>query len=281
MIKNIVVNLSVSANQGHAAEDFAISVAGTFGAHVTGIAFIYDTQVPVTYPQLGYGEAPAEVIDALKRENENLAKTACDRFTKATSLAGVPAETRALRTSFAGSVDRFGQVARRFDVAVVGQVEPGTNAYETNIAEGALFASGRPMIVVPRAHLAPLRLDRVMVCWDGGVAAARAVGDAMPVLARAGRIEVVTVAGERGKQVDGEDADIGQHLARHGFKADVRRLSKGHADVADTLLAHAAETGADFVVMGGHGHSRVRDFFLGSVTDVVLRSAKAPVLMSH
>ncbi len=113
------------------------------------------------------------------------------------------------------------------------------------------------------------------------MAAARAVGDAMPLLTRAGRVEVVTVAGERGKQVEGEDADLGQHLARHELKANVRRLAKGHADVADTLLAHAAETGADLIVMGGHGHSRLRDFFLGSVTDAVLRSVKVPVLMSH
>ncbi len=281
MIKNLVVNLSVSANQGHAAEDFAISMAVAFGAHLTGIAFIYDTQVPVTYPQLSYGEAPAEVIDALKRENENLARAACDRFTKATSVADVPAEARTLRTSFAGSVDRFGQIVRRFDLAIVGQVEPGTNAYEANIAEGALFASGRPMIVVPYGHKAALRLDRIMVCWDGGVAAARAIGDAMPLLARAGQIELATVGGERGKQVESEDAEIGQHFARHGLKAEVRHLAKGHADVADTLLSHAAETSADFIVMGGHGHSRVRDFFLGSVTDVVLRSVKVPVLMSH
>jgi nucleotide-binding universal stress UspA family protein len=281
MIKNLVVNLSVSANQGHAAEDFAISMAGALGAHLTGIAFIYDTHVPVTYPQLGYGEAPAELIDALKREQTDLAKQASDRFTKATSLAGVSADARTLRTSFAGSVDRFGQIARRFDLAVVGQVEPGTNAYEKNIVEGALFSSGRPMIIVPYVHEAPFRVDRVMVCWDGGVAAARAVGDAMPLLARAGRIELVTVAGERGKQVEVDDADIAQHLARHGLTADAGRLAKDHADVADTLLSHAVDSGVDFIVMGGHGHSRVREFFLGSVTDVVLRAVKVPVLMAH
>jgi nucleotide-binding universal stress UspA family protein len=281
MIKNIVVNLSVSAKQGHAAEDFAISMAGAFDAHLTGIAFIYDTHVPVTYPVLSYGEAPAEVVDALKRENENLAKTAADRFAKAAALAGIPAESRMLRTSFAGSIGRFGQVARRFDLAVVGQVEPGTNAYETNIIEGALFASGRPVVVVPHTHTAPLRLERVMACWDGGMAAARALADAMPLLARAGRIDVVTVGGERGKQVEGDDTDIAQHLARHGLTADVQRIGKDHADVADTLLAHAVGCGADFIVMGGHGHSRVREFFLGSVTDAVLRSLKVPVLMAH
>jgi nucleotide-binding universal stress UspA family protein len=62
---------------------------------------------------------------------------------------------------------------------------------------------------------------------------------------------------------------------------DVQRIVKGHMDVAETLLAHAAGTGADLIVMGGHGHSRMREFFLGDVTDNVLRSVKLPVLMSH
>jgi nucleotide-binding universal stress UspA family protein len=281
MIKDIVVNLSVSEKAAHAAEDYAISVANAFGAHITGIAFIYDTSIPLAYPLTSYGETPAVVIDALKREKAGLAKEAHDRFTKATSLAGVLAESRTLRTSFAGSVDRFGQIARCFDLAIIGQVEPGTEAYESNIAEGALFGSGRPMIVVPYIQKEPLKLDRIMVCWDGGRPAARAIADAMPLLERAGRIELVIVTKERGKQDETEGADVGQHLARWGLSVNVQRIMKGHMDVADTLLSHAADTGTDFIVMGGHGHSRVREFFLGNVTDTVLRSVKVPVLMSH
>ena len=68
MIKDIVVNLSVSARQGHAAEDYAISAAGALEAHITGIAFIYDAYVPLVYPLMSYGETPPEVIDALKHE---------------------------------------------------------------------------------------------------------------------------------------------------------------------------------------------------------------------
>jgi nucleotide-binding universal stress UspA family protein len=281
MIKDIVVNLSVSAKAAHAAEDYAISVASAFGAHITGIAFIYDTSVPLAYPLTSYGETPAIVLDALKREKAAAAKEAQDRFAKATSLAGVLAESRTLRTSFSGSIDRFGQIARCFDLAVIGQVEPGTEAYESNIAEGALFGSGRPMIVVPYIQKERLKLDRVMVCWDGGLPAARAIADAMPLLERAGRIELVIVTNERGKQDETDGGDIGQHLARWGLDVDVRRIVKGHMDVADTLLAHAADTGTDFIVLGGHGHSRVREFFLGNVTDPVLRSVKVPVLMSH
>lgn len=280
MIKDIVVNLGVSAKQGHAAEDYAISMAGTFGAHVTGVAFIYDPLNWLVYPMTSYGETPREVTEALKRELADLAKKAADRFTAATALAGVSAEAATIRMNFAGSVEGFGRIARRFDLAIVGQVEPKTNAYERNIAEGALFASGRPMIIVPYTHESPVKLDRIMLCWDGGAAAARAIHDAMPLLERATTTELVTVAGEPGKQIEAGFADMGQHLGRRGLKVDARHVAEGR-NVADTLLSHAADTGADLMIMGGHGHSRVREFFLGSVTEAVLRSTKVPVLMAH
>jgi len=281
MIKDIIVNLGVSARQGHAAEDYAISLANTFAAKLTGIAFIYDPINWLVYPMTSYGETPREVTEALKREQADLAKKAVDRFAQAISRAGLPADSTMLPTSYAGSIEQFGSIARRFDLAVVGQIEPKTNAYERNIVEGALFASGRPVIIVPYVHEAPVKLDHVMVCWDGGAAAARAIHDATPLLERAATIELVTVGAEGGKQVETGIADMGQHLGRHGLKVDVRHIGKDRTDVADRLLSHAAENGVDFMVMGGHGHSRMHEFFLGSVTDAVLRSTKVPVLMAH
>ena len=59
---------------------------------------------------------------------------------------------------------------------------------------------------------------------------------------------------------------MGQHLARHGLKVDVKRISGGNIDVADALLSHVADSGTDFIVMGGYGHSRLREFMLGGVT---------------
>jgi len=120
-----------------------------------------------------------------------------------------------------------------------------------------------------------------MVCWDGSRAAARAIADAMPFLERAGRAEVVIVGNERGKQDEIEGADLGQHLARHGIKIDVNRIAGGNIDVADALLSHAADSGADFIVMGGYGHSRLREFVLGGVTHSIFRSMTVPTLMAH
>jgi nucleotide-binding universal stress UspA family protein len=144
-----------------------------------------------------------------------------------------------------------------------------------------LFESGRPIIIVPYIQKAPLKLDRVMVCWDGGRQAARAAADAMPLLKRAGRVEVVIVADESGKGDEIAGADMGQHLARHGLDVEVKRMVMGDIDVADVLLSHAADIAADLIVMGGYGHSRLREFVLGGVTRSILGSMTVPVFMSH
>jgi nucleotide-binding universal stress UspA family protein len=276
MIKDIVVNLSVGEKPGPAG-DYAISVAAAFDAHLAGIAFLYDPIVPVS----GAGYIPAEVIETQERDNEAATRTALDRFTEASARAGVTAEPLTLSASFAGVGEQFGRIARRFDLSIVGQAEPETSAVEEIIAESALFESGRPVIIVPYIQKAPLKLDRVMLCWDGSRAVARAIADAMPLLVRAGRVEVVIVANERGKQDEIEGADMGAHLARHGLNVEVNRTALGDIDVADVILSHAADASSDFIVMGGYGHSRWREFVLGGVTRSIFRSMTAPVLMSH
>ena len=99
--------------------------------------------------------------------------------------------------------------------------------------------------------------------------------------AKAGRVEIVIVSSERGKQDEIEGADMGQHLARHGLKVEVHRMSSGGIDVADALLSRVADSGADFMVMGGYGHSRLREFVLGGVTRSMLRALTVPALLSH
>ena len=103
----------------------------------------------------------------------------------------------------------------------------------------------------------------------------------LPVLADDLTRLQIHVTNERGKEDEIEGADIGQHLARHGLKVDVHRISGGNIDVADALLSHAADSGADLMVMGGYGHSRLREFVLGGVTRSIFESMTVPVLMSH
>jgi nucleotide-binding universal stress UspA family protein len=276
MIKDIVVNLSVTKGGGPAG-DFAVSLASIFGAQLTGLAFVYDPIVPVS----ATGYIPAEIIERQQADNEGFAKSALERFGTATKRAGLSAEPLTISTSLAGAGEHFSRIARRFDLAVLGQAEPDTSSIDDIIAETTLFESGRPIIIVPYIQKGPVKLDRAMVCWDGSRPAARAIGDAMPLLAKAGKVEIVSIADDPGKEDKIEGVDMSQHLARHGLKVEVERIPRGDVDVADALLSHAADSGADIMVMGGYGHSRLRQFLLGGVTRSTLRSMTVPVLMAH
>ena len=275
MIKDIIVNLNVGA-KANSASDYAISLAAALNAHLTGIVFLYGPIVPVS--RAGYVPPELEVIE---RHNEAAVEAARESFTAASTRTGVKAELLTVSASLVSAGDQFGQIARRFDLAVVGQAEPETRMVEENIIEAVLFDSGGPVIIVPYIQRAPLKLDHIMVCWDGSRAAARAIRDAIPFLRRAGRIEVVNVTNERRKQDQIECADLGAHLARHGLNVVIKRMPLGDVDVAAVLLSHAADEDVDFIVMGGYGHSRLREFVLGGVTHSMLRTMTAPVLMSH
>ncbi len=276
MIQDIVVNLDVRGGNTASAA-YAVSAATKLNAHITGVAFAFEPSVPGA--SMGY--LPVEILDAKRRDNEAAAKTAIDQFIATAARDGVSAQPWLLSSTFADAAGRFGQLARRFDIAIVDQGEPDDNATAAAILESALFDSGRPVIVVPYIQKTPLKLDHAMICWDGSRPAARAVADAMPLLEQARLTEVVIVAkpAQHDEEIDG--ADIGLHLARHGLKVEVTRLEREGIDTANALLSHSVDCGADFIVMGAYGHSRLREFMLGGVTRSMLRSMMAPTLMSH
>jgi nucleotide-binding universal stress UspA family protein len=277
MIKDILVHLA-AGGKPDAAVPYAISIAEEFGAHVSGVAFSYEPVIPPSV----MGSVPVSLIEGQRTENDKAAADARAKFDEDARRAGVSFDSRVLTATLPGSADRFAEIARRFDLAVVGQGEPGLLASAQElVAEGVLFSSGRPVVVVPYIQKAGLTLDRVIVCWDASRNAARAIADAMPLLARAKAIDVVTVASERPKSDEIAGADIGQHLARHGLKVEVKRIVATDTDVASTLLSYAADVSADFMVMGGYGHSRLREFILGGATRGILSAMTLPVLMSH
>jgi nucleotide-binding universal stress UspA family protein len=276
MIKDLVVNLALSAERDPAAE-FALSLAGTFAAHAAGIAFQYDPIMPTALMD----DVPPDVIDAQRAENERAADAAMSRFDDATRIASVRSETRMVKSSMAGVATRFAHIARRFDLSVVAQAKPDADGPEALVVEQALFDSGRPVLVVPYIQTAPFKADRVMLCWDGSRQAARAAADATPFLSRAKVVEVFIVESGKLKSDEIPGADIAQHLARHNRNVSVTRTTSGDTDVANVILSHAADTGADMLVMGGYGHSRLREFILGGATREILSSMTLPTLMSH
>ena len=276
MVKDVVVNLTGGHPQDFAA-DFAISLAAGFSAHIAGVAFIYEPIIPGDM----LGGIPTDLIEVQREENRKTAEAAVDRFEAAARAAAVAAETRVVDASLAGAADLFGRIARRFDMAVVGQARREQGASEELLIEGALFGSGRPVVVVPYTQQEGLRLDRILICWDGSRPAARAIADAIPLLSRARTVDIVVVIGERDKSGEITGRNMRRHLARHGIETEIKHITASGGVAQNAILAHAAETGATFIVMGGYGHSRLREFILGGVTRGILKSMPVPVLMSH
>src|SRR5262245_41443140 len=152
MIKDLVVNLSVAPIRD-VAGDFALSIGSAFDAHVAGVAYVYEPAPPT----LTMGSIPAEVLGDLRGENAAAAAAGVEAFDSAARRAGVSAERHSIDATCLGAPDHFARMARRFDLAVVGQAEPGRVAPEELIAEAALFDSGRPVVVVPYIQHTGLR----------------------------------------------------------------------------------------------------------------------------
>jgi nucleotide-binding universal stress UspA family protein len=277
MIKDIVLHLPAHTKH-EAAANYAVSVAEAFRAHLTAIAFAYEPVFPAT---LMGGMLPEDFINAQRALAEEAGNEAMTKLGETARRIGVAVETRLEIIGYPDAANIFGRFARRFDLSILGQANPDVVGPQDLVIEAALFQSGRPVVVVPYIQRTGLTLNSVLVCWDGGHPAARAIADALPFLHGAKAIEVVIVATEPLKSGELPGANIARHLARHDLNVDLKRIVTGGTDVANTILSYAADVSADFIVMGAYGHSRLREFILGGVTRGLLSSMTIPTLMSH
>ena len=168
--------------------------------------------------------------------------------------------------------------ARYRDIVVCGLA--GSESSVRRLAEVSVFESSRPTILVPEGATGSA-FDHVAIAWDGSRVAAKAVSDAHLFMARAKTITVISVDDEKplGSKTPGHR--LAEYLKRTGRPATVARIQGKGGPISDTLQDHAGAIGAGLLVMGGFGHSRLRDFILGGATTGVFGSLKMPVLMSH
>ena len=190
------------------------------------------------------------------------------------------------RSEWRAAVGQPAEIARvmgRYaDLAVVAQApQDGFEPMNGPRPEDLLFGCGRPVLMVPRYGDFPRMGDHVLVAWNGSAEASRAVHDAFPFLAQARKVTILSVNPDADETGDLPGADIARHLARHGIDVVVTRTDGRDIDTSDVLLNFAADEAADLLVMGGYGHSRLREFAFGGVTRSILRTATLPVLMAH
>jgi nucleotide-binding universal stress UspA family protein len=220
-------------------------------------------------------------IPGLVRTAEEKSKAECRRLEGLVQEAGgstLTVHCANRQVVLGAALDAAAEEARYFDLAVL-PLSVETTA-SRDMAEAVVFGSGRPTVLVPPSAV-PVALDHVAMAWDGSRAAARALGDVLPLLTKGGRVSVLTVQDE--KPLSGPDlaGTLVSSLQTRGFSAEPLKIELAERTIAGALQEAALSAGAQVLAMGGFGHSRVRDFVLGGATTGVLADLRLPILLSH
>jgi nucleotide-binding universal stress UspA family protein len=273
-LKDILTFIPPQAGVG-GASSCAIALAALCDANVTGASLVTDLS-----PEHSLRGLPAGLLTALTQESTVAAAAEGKRFEREAGLEGCRAESMVLQARPSELPALITRLARHFDLSVVDQPAPDDPPEREDVLYSVLFGSGRAVLAVPYIQKGPLRLDHVIVAWDGSETASRALGAALPLLHIAKRIRVITIPTASSGAVDFPGFNIARHLARHGLSVELKVIPTT-IDTGNALLSLAAEEGADLLVMGAYGHSRLRELVLGGATLSVLRSMTLPVFMMH
>jgi nucleotide-binding universal stress UspA family protein len=287
MIKTILVP-ATGSDRDTAVFASALAVARVFAAHIEFLHVRPDASAMAVAMASDGGGATmvGGLIDRLEEEadaREKKANQLFQGFCKSAGLAlqdapsGAPGpSTQWLRETGAEPywVAEHGRAA---DLLVIGRSDPDEGASLDTI-EQALIESGRPIFIPPAAPLTTLP-ETVAIGWKATREAARALTAALPFLQIAKQIVILTVAEDQRAPEDEADR-LMTALRWHGVPISVRHLRPDARGAPETLLSAAAEHAA-LLVMGGYGHSRLREWIFGGFTWHVLRAAEVPVLMAH
>ena len=273
--KDILVHLDGTPRAAMRLE-VAARLAQRHGAHLSGL-FVADIVLPVVMDMSGGGGVLASLLDEMRAAALADAAEAGERFRARCERDGIAHEWRVAEGMTAEQVTA---AARYADLLVLGQADPAASQGGAMLLDDAIFFSGRPVLVVPYAGSFGDIGRRVLVGWKAGREASRAVHDALPLLAGADKVTVLSVnPGGPPDHLPG--AAISRHLARHGIAAEASRMDSAELADGDVLLNAAADLGADLLVVGAYGHSRLREYVLGGVTKTLLARMTLPVLFSH
>lgn len=283
-LKDLLVQLDASP-ESDTRLDFAVALAQRHGAHLTGL-YIIETATSLAFAVADpSGGTDVAIVEEMVTRLHSLAladsKTVATKFQERLRREGITGEWRLVEGMAAETAALH---ARYADLTIVGQANPEKPlSGNAGIAQEVLLTSGRPVLIIPyNAHYKSLGKS-VLIGWKSSREAARAVNDALPLIATADNVTILAINPKSGIGGDGDlpGADMALHLARHGITAQAAHTVAEDVAAADVLLNQASDMGADLIVIGGYGHSRTREFVFGGVTRDLLREMTVPILMSH
>ena len=258
----------------------AIRFAKENRGHLHVICPVFTTiKAAIGFP---YSEIPTAVSD---EEREKLAEKVKQLKAEAEKLVN----TEDIFSSVEAAVlnrdelpDLMDHAARFSDLVILPQPY-GTERTETDerITESALIANHCPLLIIPADEI-ETQGSNAVIAWDGGRQALRAAKMAMPLLEKADQVDVVIIAKKPEKVLPEQvSSDIATFLARHRINVEIKVVPQSGESISDLIRSQARESGANLIVMGGYGHSPVREFLFGGPTRRMLEDARVPVFMAH
>jgi nucleotide-binding universal stress UspA family protein len=229
----------------------------------------------------------SEIVEDLERADRDLDRQLRERFDAFMREHGVPAVASVLpgaevaaawRDEAVAGYEALGSTGRAYDLIAVARPLPGAAVPSMNALEAALFESGRPVLIAPPTPPGKLG-DIVVVAWNGSTETARTIALAMPFLAKAETVVVLSV--EDGMVPGPTGGEIAHGLMRNGIAAKTQQIRAGDRAVGAAILDQCRELGADLLLKGAYTHSRLRQMIFGGATSHILGAAELPVIMAH
>lgn len=278
MIKDILVHIPTERPM-RPVIDGSVSLAASFNAHLDAVSVGY-VSTSTAYVMEG-GAAVAAVFEMERERAVERAETALTVFESEAKNAGISYACKPIGAIPADAASSIGAMARLYDLSVVLQPETEQSSFDNDLPREILFQSGGPVLFVPHIFRGAFKARRIGICWDGSRTAGRALHDAAPFLAQAESIVTITVNEADSIPAEVSSDNLAKHLTRLGLSTKIIGLSAERSEIQPTILSLAADESLDLLVMGGYGHSRLQESFLGGVTRAMLQAMTVPTLMSH
>jgi nucleotide-binding universal stress UspA family protein len=259
--------------------EIATRLAKAYPAEIVG-AFLVPGFDP---PPFATAMMASEIAQQSRKDTIASARAAEARFRAAGAAAGVPKVT--WRTPKTEPFEAAVLESRYADLTVLGQPSPEnpSAAFNAELANAVLMLSGRPVLFVPFVGVEKTLGQRILIAWKDSRESARAVADSLPLMKDASKVYALAVTSEHeeSRRELAADQQLHEFLGRHNVDATVKRIVAPDIDAGELLLSHAADIGADLIVMGGYSRPRITQLVWGGVTKLMLTSMTVPVLMSH
>jgi nucleotide-binding universal stress UspA family protein len=260
--------------------DQAVRFAAAMAANLTALAVQVDLRVSSNALANRFVNLAGMVAEQEAR-SLTACKAALSVFEDRLAAHGVTGDSVLSRADLYLVGDHVTQHARTRDLCLVPMSDRLDG--QRSVAEAVAFGSGRPVLLF-RPGVASLPEGPpgvIVVAWDGGRAAARALADALPILRRANQVRILTVVNDKAGAHPHLGEGVVRHLSVHGVAATTDEVDAKGRKAGQVITDHVAETGAELLVMGAYGHSRFREFLLGGATEHMLHDPAAPIFMSH